>query len=89
MVSWRSGYSPGSLLVLTHRVIGSSPVLCFFFCFFFINHLSCFSISFIHLYKLFISITFYFWYNLFFIVLYFFVIFTFEIKIIIPLNFKS
>ena len=64
MVSWRSGYSLGSLLVLTHRVIGSSPVLCFFF--FFINHLSCFSISFIHLYKLFISITFYFWYNLFF-----------------------
>ena len=44
MVSWRSGYSPGSLIVLTHRVIGSSPVLCFFF----INHLSCFSISFIH-----------------------------------------
>ena len=66
MVSWRSGYSPGSLLVLTHRVIGSSPVLCFFFfSFFFINHLSCFSISFIHLYKLFISIIFYFWYNLF------------------------
>ena len=37
MVSWRSGYSPGSLSVLTHRVIGSSPVLCFFLfvCFFF------------------------------------------------------
>ena len=70
MVSWRSGYSPGSLLVLTHRVIGSSPVVCFFF-FFFINHLSCFSISFIHLYKLFISITYKFWYNLLFIVLYF------------------
>ena len=35
MVSWRSGYSPGSLLVLTHRVIGSSPVLYFFFVFFF------------------------------------------------------
>ena len=31
MVSWRSGDSPGSLLVLTHRVIGSSPVLCSFF----------------------------------------------------------
>ena len=61
MVSWLSGYSPGSLIVLTHRVIGSSPVLCFFF----INHLSCFSISFIHLYKVFISITYYFWYNLF------------------------
>ena len=60
--------------------------------FFFINHLRCFSISFIHLYKLFISITYYFWYNLlFFIVLYFFVLFffTFEIKVIIPLNFKS
>ena len=85
MVSWRSGYSPGSLLVLTHRVIGSSLV----FFFFFINHLSCFSISFIHLYKLFISITYYFWYNLFFIVLYFFVIFTFEIKVNISLNFKS
>ena len=28
MVSWRSGYSPGYLLVLIHRVIGSSPVLC-------------------------------------------------------------
>ena len=33
MASWRSGYSPEYLLVLTHRVIGSSPV--FFFCFFF------------------------------------------------------
>ena len=43
MVSWRSGYSPGYLLVLTHRVIGSSPVLCFFF--FFINHLPCFFLS--------------------------------------------
>ena len=52
MVSWRSGYSPGYLLVLTHRVIGSSPVLCFFFVVvvFFINHLSCFSISLIHFY---------------------------------------
>ena len=34
MVSWRSGYSPGYLLVLTHRVIGSSTVLCFFLLFF-------------------------------------------------------
>ena len=58
MVSWRSGYSPGSLIVLTHRF--ESRVMIFF-----INHLSCFSISFIHLYKLFISITYYFWYNLF------------------------
>ena len=77
MVSWRSGFSSVYLIVLTHRVIGSSPVLCVFF----INHLSCFYICFIHFYKLFISITYYFWYNLF-IVLYFFsvVIFTFEIN---------
>ena len=49
MVSWRSGYRPGYLLVLTHKVIGSSPVLCFLFLFFFHQPFTLFfSISFIH-----------------------------------------
>ena len=87
MVSWRSRYSPGYLLVLTHRVIGSSPVLCFFFL---INHLSCFSISLIHFISYLLVLLITFGIIFFFIVLYFFfVIFTFEINSYYSIKFQK